>query len=329
MVGETARVLPEDPARPGPAEGDAATGGRLIESSRRWQPGGRRESITASELRALEGHGFTVFHNVRWPGKRLAKIDHVVIGGGQVWVISAQKWSGSLTVTGGVLKENGRLRQKYVTEAAEQTQAIASLSPMLPPSTFHPILCVEKDEWVNERFGDVWICSSINVATVLQTPPDKGPDYLHNDLVRQLEEALKEQVAPPPPVPLRRVPPPELTGEAGAAESGAAEGAKVSRRARRRYLKDTTKTAPSGPGSSSGPRKGVVVLAVAALAVAALAYFKPSVVTEPVGSITDSVTGVFWPDDGGDAPADVEKPKKNKNKGKKSQQDQQQEQPAG
>jgi hypothetical protein len=322
MVGETARVLPEQQARPDPRAGDAATGGQLIESSRRWAPGGRRESITASELRALEGHGFTVFHHVRWPGKRMAKIDHVVIGGGQVWVISAHKWSGSLTVTGGVLKENGRLRQKYVTEAAEQTQAIASLSPMLPPSTFHPILCVEKDEWVNERFGDVWICSSINVAAVLQTPPDKGPDYMHNDLVRQLEQALKEQADPLPPVQLRRVPPPEVTGE-----TEAVEGTKVSRRVRRRFLKDTTKTAPSGPERSSGARKGLAVLAAAAVAVAALAYFKPSVVTEPVGSITDSVTDIFWPDDTADAPADVEKPKKNK--GKKNRQNQQQEQPAG
>ena len=110
-------------------------------------------------------------------------------------MVSAKKWVGSVTVTGGVLKENGRSRQKYVAEVAEQTQAIASLSPMLPRATFHPILCVEKDEWVNERFGDVWICSSINLVAVVETPPEKGPDYLHNDLVRQLEEALRDQAA--------------------------------------------------------------------------------------------------------------------------------------
>jgi hypothetical protein len=319
MVGETARVMPD--------EASAAPSGVLIESSRRWQPGGRRESITASELRLLEGHGFTVFHHVRWPGKRVAKIDHVVIGGGQVWVISAHKWSGSLTVTGGVLKENGRARQKYVAEVAEQTKAIASLSPMLPPSTFHPILCVEKDEWVNERFGDVWICSSINVATVLQTPPEKGPDYLHNDLVRQLEEALKEQADPPPPVPLRRPAPPEITGAATAdADDDSAATTKVSRRARRRYLKDTTKSAPSGPKKSSGARTGIALLAAAAVAVAAVAYFKPAVVTEPIGSITDSVTGIFWPDETGETPPVVDKPKKNKNKGKQNRQNQQQEQ---
>ena len=184
MVGESAQAT---------AEPQSETAGRLIESSSRWTPGGRRETITASELHAVEQIGFTVLHDVKWPGKRFAKIDHVVIGGGQVWVVSAKKWVGSVTVTGGVLKENGRSRQKYVAEVAEQTQAIASLSPMLPRATFHPILCVEKDDWVNERFGDVWICSSINLVAVVETPPEKGPDYLHNDLVRQLEEAWRDR----------------------------------------------------------------------------------------------------------------------------------------
>ena len=307
MVEESAQAL---------ADRQDETAGRLIESSNRWQPGGRRETVTASELHAVEAQGFTVLHDVRWPGKRLAKIDHVVIGGGQVWVVSAKKWVGSVTVTGGVLKENGRSRQKYVAEVAEQTQAIASLSPMLPRATFHPILCVEKDDWVNERFGDVWICSSINLVAVVETPPEKGPDYLHNDLVRQLEEALRDQASPPPPVQLHPDAPSEV------------KAPKVSWRARRAHLKNHKTKAPSGSDTSTSTgksRKGLAILAAAGLAVASVLFFKPSLITEPAGSVTDSITGVFFPDDSNPAPPADDKPKK----GKKNKNKQQQEQPAG
>ena len=219
---------------------------------------------------------------MKWPGKRFGKIDHVVIGGGQVWVISAKKWVGSVTVTGGVLKENGRSRQKYVAEVAEQTQAIASLSPMLPRATLHPILCVEKDDWVNERFGDVWICSSINLVAVVETPPDKGPDYLHNDLVRQLEEALRDQAAPTPPVQLHPDAPPEV------------KAPKVSWRARRAHLKNHKTAAPSRDGEGKS-RKGMAILAAAGLAVASVLFFKPSLIAEPAGYVTDSITGTCLP----------------------------------
>ena len=311
MVGESAQAT---------AERQTETAGRLIESSSRWTPGGRREGVTASMLHAVEAHGWTVLHDVRWPGKRFGKIDHVVIGGGQVWVISATKWTGSVTVTGGLLKENGRSRQKLVTEIAEKTQAIAALSPMLPPSTFHPILCLEKEDWVNERFGDVWICSTLNLVTVLETPPESGPDYVHNDLVRQLEEELKSQAAPPPPVPLH---------PGASQEKPKDKEPKVSRRVRRAYLKDAKTAAPSGPKGPSKSRKGVAVLAVGGLALASVLFFKPSLVTGPVGSITDGVTGIFNPGGGDTPPAEVDKPKKKGKKNKQRQQQQQQEQPAG
>ena len=309
MVGESAHAT---------AEPQSETAGRLIESSSRWTPGGRRETITASELHAVEQIGYTVLHDVKWPGKRFAKIDHVVIGGGQVWVISAKKWVGSVTVTGGVLKENGRSRQKYVAEVAEQTQAIASLSPMLPRATFHPILCVEKDDWVNERFGDVWICSSINLVAVVETPPDKGPDYLHNDLVRQLEEALRDQAAPTPPVQLHPEAPAGGQGTQGVvARAPCAPEEPQDHRAQR----DGTSTGKS--------RKGIAILAAAGLAVASVLFFKPSLITEPAGSVTDSITGVFFPDDSNPAPPADDKPKKNGKKNKNKQQQQQEQQPAG
>ena len=57
-------------------------------------------------------------------------------------------------------------------------------------------------------------------------------------------------------------------------------------------------------------------------------FFKPSLITEPAGSITDSVTGIFFPDDSNPAPPADDKPKKGK-KNKNKQQQQQEQQPAG
>ena len=62
--------------------------------------------------RALTGlpAGWSVLHYVVWPGRRGARIDHVVIGPGGVFVIASQAWSGTVSVEDDVLREDGRPR---------------------------------------------------------------------------------------------------------------------------------------------------------------------------------------------------------------------------
>ena len=221
------------------------TNGQQTDSAAYWEQSGVSQSATASVLRELEFDGWTVLHDVRMPGRRRANVDHVVIGNGQVYVIDTEVWAGSVTVAGGVLRQNGRARQKRVTGVAEMAKSIASLAPMLPPSTVHPVLCFVREDWVSERFGDVLVCSTENLVSTLRNEQEqvRGPAYLHNDLIRQLEDALKSQSAAAEPVPAKPAEPKADKARQGeATEAGpdqalvqGRQGHDVRRRARARH----------------------------------------------------------------------------------------------
>jgi len=148
---------------------------------------------TVEALGELERDGWTVLHDVKWPGRRRGRIAHVVVAGDQVYVIDAKTWAGSVTVTGGMLRHNGRSRQRAVTGVAAAAKAIASLAPTIPASTVQPVLCLEREEWVREQFGDVMICSTQNLVALLRARPETRPDFQLVDLLGQLESALRTQ----------------------------------------------------------------------------------------------------------------------------------------
>ena len=76
MAGNTAQATAE-----------RAEGERLVQAAPRRQRGAAGRSATADALRELEADGWTVLHDVKWPGRRSGTVDHVVIGNGQVYVI--------------------------------------------------------------------------------------------------------------------------------------------------------------------------------------------------------------------------------------------------
>lgn len=150
-------------------------------------------SRATTVLAELESDGWTVLHDVKWPGRRFGRIAHVVVAGDQVYVIDAKAWAGSVTVTGGMLRHNGRDRQRAVTGVAAAAKAIATLAPTIPAATVQPVLCLEREEWVREQFGDVMICSTQNLVALLRARPETRPDFQLVDLLGQLESALRTQ----------------------------------------------------------------------------------------------------------------------------------------
>ena len=132
--------------------------------------GGASIGRALDELRASPG--WTVLHDVPWPGPHRAYLDHVVIGPSGVFVIDAKTWAGEIAVEGEELRENGRSRTHALrgADAAAQTLAVA-LAGGLRPGLVQPVLCLERDEWVSERIGDVLICSSQNVVAQQDSPP--------------------------------------------------------------------------------------------------------------------------------------------------------------
>ena len=84
-----------------------------------------------------------MFHDVRWPGRPRANIDHIAVGPGGVFVIDSKNWAGSIAVRDGVLLQNGRRRESTVAGAGEAALAITGLLGNLPATG---VLCFVRDE---------------------------------------------------------------------------------------------------------------------------------------------------------------------------------------
>ena len=80
---------------------------RHLRVAERYERGAAGEAATAAQLDSLRQHGWAVFHDVRWPGRPKANIDHVAVGPGGVFVIDSKNWSGRIAVKDSVLLQNG------------------------------------------------------------------------------------------------------------------------------------------------------------------------------------------------------------------------------
>ncbi len=132
MAGESAREV---------ARRQRAKAERLARSATLWERGAEGEEATASALGQLPRGTWTVFHDVKWPERRYANVDHIVVGPPGVFVIDSKNWSGQVAVKDGVLRQNGRSREKDVAAAAEAGLAVARLVPLPEPHLVHPVLC--------------------------------------------------------------------------------------------------------------------------------------------------------------------------------------------
>ena len=85
---------------------------------------------------------WTVLHDVAWPSRRRAVIDHVVVGPSGVFVLTTQSWSGQVVVEDGLLHHQGRNQINALRSVVAAAAAVASLWPHTPPAPVHALLCV-------------------------------------------------------------------------------------------------------------------------------------------------------------------------------------------
>lgn len=94
---------------------------------RAWIAGAEGEARVARVLDELQTQGWRVLHDVRWPGRPKANLDHVLVGPGGVIVVDAKNWSGNVSLRDGMLRQNGSSREREVSGAVEQCAAVAAL----------------------------------------------------------------------------------------------------------------------------------------------------------------------------------------------------------
>jgi hypothetical protein len=150
---------------------------RLIRHAEMYERGAAGERRTADRLATLPA-GWVVLHDVRWPGRRFANIDHVVVGPSGIFVIDSKNWSGRVTLRDGVLRQNGRSREKQVAGCADAALATAELAG---PYGAHvvPVLCLALDEGPAGWSRDVLVCTTEQLTgMLLSRTPVLSPQHV-------------------------------------------------------------------------------------------------------------------------------------------------------
>jgi hypothetical protein len=107
-----------------------------------WQRGLDGERRTGDVLASLQGQGWAVLHDLHWPGRPFANIDHIAIGPTGVFVIDSKNWSGDVIVRQGVLQQNGSRRAAACEGAAAATGAVAAFLEPQHRNLVSAILCL-------------------------------------------------------------------------------------------------------------------------------------------------------------------------------------------
>lgn len=192
MAGESAGAIARRQREKG--ERLIEKGERLLRSAERYERGAAGEVETARQLDVLRAQGWVLFHDIRWPGRPKANIDHVAIGPGGVFVIDSKNWTGSVTVRDGVLWHQGRRREEAVAGAAEAALAITGVLGNLPAT---PVLCFVRYEPLDGWAHDVAVCTTATLTAMLTS----RPPVLHPTAVPRVAGQLSAWLAEAPAVP--------------------------------------------------------------------------------------------------------------------------------
>jgi len=116
-------LAPLEPPVPGGA-GRVGQGGLAAPAS-----ADHNSHLVAEKLAQLAPYGWFLLHDVHWPGRPLARLEHVLVGPGGVVVVNAKNWSGDVDVVDGALRQNGHDRFPAVETALAQAAAVAAVLP--------------------------------------------------------------------------------------------------------------------------------------------------------------------------------------------------------
>ena len=195
MAGESARAS---------ARRQREKAERLLRSAELWERGADGEEATGSVLARLPADTWTVFHDIRWPGRRFANIDHVVVGPPGVFVIDSKNWSGRIQVDCDVLRQNGRQRESAVAGAADAAIALGQLLSTIDVSRVHPVLCFVRDEPVTGWARDVMVCSTATLEQMLLSRPASFVPMRVRGIVTEVDAVIRAAAAAPAVSPSRR-----------------------------------------------------------------------------------------------------------------------------
>ncbi|SDQ35316.1 nuclease-related domain-containing protein [Quadrisphaera sp. DSM 44207] len=169
----------------------------LHQRLRNWEAGAEGERLVAAELDALRDGGWVLLHDVHWPGRPKANLDHVAVGPAGVLVIDTKNWSGPVTIRSEVLWR-GRYPQRRECEAvAHATAAVAALLEPAHRSAVVGVLClVQHDLPAASVTGGVVVLGRSSVAAWCRALPQRLTASDVATIAAHLERTLGAPASP-------------------------------------------------------------------------------------------------------------------------------------
>ena len=218
--------LREDAARGEAIDADVLR--RAQAAQRNWSVGAEGERLVAANLAHLERYGWIALHDLRWPGRQRANIDHIAVGPGGIIVIDAKNWSGRVAVADGSLRQNGYGR---ASSADGVSQAAADVTALLAPqhrTAVRAVLCLVAQDQPPTPVQGVQVLGRWQLAEHLLGLPPRLSVYDVADVARYLESELRKPQVPTPTSPSQRRAP-QVTSRRRSATRSKAAGAGKSR----------------------------------------------------------------------------------------------------
>ncbi|MFD0482337.1 nuclease-related domain-containing protein [Kineococcus sp. GCM10028916] len=116
-----------------------------------WTAGAEGERLVVVTLTELEAEGWVVLHDVHWPGRPKANLDHVAIGPGGVVVVDAKNWSGQVSVRDGLLRNDSWRKDRELEVIASAVAAVSALLEPAVRSSTSGLLCLVAQEQEPQR----------------------------------------------------------------------------------------------------------------------------------------------------------------------------------
>jgi hypothetical protein len=157
-----------------------------------WLAGAEGEARVGEQLKRLEAHGWKILHDVHWPGRPKANIDHIAVGSGGVLIIDTKNWSGDVRLRDGVLRQNGYSREEQAASVLEQCSAVAVLLEPRHRNLAQGWICLVGQPDLDGRSssGVTIVGIDVLVDTVLAMPV-----VLEEHLIGAIHEHLRELTA--------------------------------------------------------------------------------------------------------------------------------------
>jgi hypothetical protein len=170
-------------------------------ATKAWDEGAVGEQIVAERLATLVPHGWFLLHDMHWPGRPKATLDHVLVGPGGVIVVDAKNWTGEVSVASGVLWQGRFARTQSVEGALAQCAAVASVMAPQHRRFVRPLICLAgQPDLFGITSSDVAVAGSDRVVAAVLALPTVLDEEAVAALYAHLGKELTQEPAAESPV---------------------------------------------------------------------------------------------------------------------------------